>query len=93
MPNNQAVSGQFDLDATPLTVSGASGIGDEARWRTRRASVYKIADPGRPNWKSRLKCRCLLRRVPERRIIRNLKASQRRGLDSAESQSPRRSKL
>ena len=28
-PQNQAVSGQFDLDATPLTVPGASGMADE----------------------------------------------------------------
>src|SRR5437660_4722333 len=34
-------------------VSGASGIGDETLWRTGRVSVYKGADPGRPNWKSR----------------------------------------
>ena len=30
-------------------------MGDEILWRTRRAAVYKRADPGRPNWKSRLK--------------------------------------
>jgi hypothetical protein len=29
-------------------------MGNEKLWRTRRASVYKGADPGRPNWKSRL---------------------------------------
>ncbi len=55
MSKNQAVLGQFDLGVTPLTVSGASGMGDETHfWRTRRASVYKGADPGRPNWKSRV---------------------------------------
>jgi hypothetical protein len=50
-----AEKGQFDLGVTPLTVSGASGMGDETHfWRTRRASVYKGADPGRPNWKARV---------------------------------------
>ena len=29
MSKNQAVSGSFDLNATPLTVPGASGMGDE----------------------------------------------------------------
>jgi thiosulfate reductase cytochrome b subunit len=29
-------------------------MGNETLWRTRRASVYKGVDPGRPNWKSRL---------------------------------------
>jgi hypothetical protein len=43
-------------DATPLTVPEASGMGDETLWCTRRSSMYKGADPGRPNWKSRIGC-------------------------------------
>ena len=43
MSKIQAVSGQFDLDAIPRTVQGASGMGDETLWRTRRASVYNTA--------------------------------------------------
>ena len=30
-------------------------MGDEQLWPTRRASVYNGADPGRPQWKSRLR--------------------------------------
>jgi hypothetical protein len=28
-------------------------MGDETLWCTRRVSVYKGSDPGRPGWKSR----------------------------------------
>jgi hypothetical protein len=52
MSKAQAVSGQFAHDTIPLTASGASGMGDETLRRPRWASVYKVADPGRLNWKS-----------------------------------------
>jgi hypothetical protein len=45
MSKNKAVSGQFDLDATPLTVSGASGMRDETLWRTRRPRCMSIRTP------------------------------------------------
>jgi len=41
-------SGRLSGDVL-VTVSGASGMGDEPLWRTRRALVYKDTGPGRPN--------------------------------------------
>jgi hypothetical protein len=54
----QAVSGQFDHDAVPRTASGASGWATKYLFHTRTVSVYKGADPGRLNWKSRITGSC-----------------------------------
>ena len=51
MAINQAVSAQFDLEAIPLTVPGASRMGDEPPRRMQRALVYDDVGPGRPYWK------------------------------------------